>query len=165
MPQILTESVGVVIFDSDFRILLQKRDLKNEIYFSGFFGLFGGLCNDGEKPFDAAVREVDEEISLILKPKYLMDVAFVCEELGFSYRKRTYYIAKISNNQKQKIVLKEGESYAFYDFNNLPSIETIVPFDLSCLLFFMHKFKLKNKLVPCKLFFNNADASYERTAL
>ena len=147
----ISHSVAVVIYDSNFRVLLQKRDLNEDIYFSNFFGLFGGLCEHEEKPLSAAVREIEEEISLTLMPDYFMHVDFDCESLGFSKRKRTYFTAQISDSQKDAIVLLEGDSYAFHELTDLPSVDKLVPMDLSCLLLFMHRFKLETKLVPRKL--------------
>ena len=59
-------TVKAVIY-SDDRLLLQLRDEKQDIFYPGVWGLFGGGVDDGEKPIDALKRELLEEIGLEIK--------------------------------------------------------------------------------------------------
>ena len=56
----MIKSVGGIIFLNN-KYLLQLRDKKKNIYFPGFWGVFGGLLNKREKFEKAIVREIKEE--------------------------------------------------------------------------------------------------------
>lgn len=63
-----------LIFDSESRLLLCRRTK------DGKWNLPGGELNDGESPWDAAVREVREETSLKVQAKRLAGVYRVPKE-------------------------------------------------------------------------------------
>ena len=57
-----------ILLEKESRIALQLRDdlLK--------WGIFGGFVEDGEDPLDAAVREIDEELTITLDPAMVTPV-------------------------------------------------------------------------------------------
>ena len=48
-------STAAIIFIGN-RYMFQKRDNKKEIFYPGFYGLFGGENNKNEKPIDCIKR-------------------------------------------------------------------------------------------------------------
>lgn len=132
-------SVGVVLHDNSNHFLLQKRDQKNTIYFPGLWGLFGGACEYGEDPRDAALREVFEELCIKVEClDFFLSLTIESVRLGPPLRTRLFYSAKINEEDKMNIHLNEGSEYKFFDKKDLPCIKEIVPFDLSALTLFYH---------------------------
>ena len=62
----MLQSVGGIIFFNN-NYLLQLRDNKKNIYFPGFWGVFGGLVEKREKFKKAIEREIKEETNLTVK--------------------------------------------------------------------------------------------------
>ncbi len=61
--------VSTIISNAERKILIIKRALGNDVL-PGYWDIPGGTLEDGEDPYDGAVREVKEETSLdIAKPK------------------------------------------------------------------------------------------------
>lgn len=56
----------IIITDSEGRILLGKRT-KEAIFYSGLWGLPGGLIEYGEKIENTAIREIKEELDVEIK--------------------------------------------------------------------------------------------------
>ncbi|MBI4450414.1 NUDIX hydrolase [Candidatus Woesearchaeota archaeon] len=77
--------------DREFAILMQKRDTKTDVY-PGTYSIPGGHVEHGETVFEAAVREIEEELQqaktgegLRLDPKTFSYLgAFDAAELGFN---------------------------------------------------------------------------------
>ena len=55
-----------VILECDEGVTLQLRD---DLH---LWGIFGGLIEDGEEPRTAAIREIEEELTIRLDPKRLL---------------------------------------------------------------------------------------------
>lgn len=132
-------SVGVLIYDEDKRLLLQKRDQKNSIYFPGLWGVFGGACEPGESSKDAAIRETSEELTVnISEANLFMRMQIDCEELGTTPRERIFFSTFFSKYQIENISLQEGSGYKFFKVQELPPVSQIVPFDLAAVTMFSH---------------------------
>ncbi len=56
------KEVVVILPYVNNKVLLQLRDIKEDISFPGCWGFFGGSIDDGETPDDASTRELFEEI-------------------------------------------------------------------------------------------------------
>lgn len=75
------KEVVVVLPYVDNKVLLQLRDLKENIAFPGHWGFFGGTIDNGESPEDAAKRELIEEIGY--EPANLSKFSFdIIPDLG-----------------------------------------------------------------------------------
>lgn len=57
-----SKEVVVILPYVNNKVLLQLRDIKEDISFPGCWGFFGGSIDDGERPESAAKRELFEEI-------------------------------------------------------------------------------------------------------
>ena len=56
------KEVVVILPYKENKVLLQLRDIKEDIEFPGCWGFLGGSIDDGENPDDASKRELYEEI-------------------------------------------------------------------------------------------------------
>ena len=54
--------VGVIIENREGKVLFQLRDNKKDIPNPNLWSIFGGGINNSEKPKEAAVREILEEL-------------------------------------------------------------------------------------------------------
>ncbi len=100
--------VSVVIHDHLGRVLLQQRDEKPNLAYSGFWTLFGGSLEHEETPEVGLYRELDEELALhaedfIQPPQFWY--AYTC-----AVRDKTNHIftAHLERNI-EKITLFEGQ--------------------------------------------------------
>lgn len=137
-------SVGAIIYDKDSNLLLQKRDNIESIYFPGLWGLFGGACHTDERLDDAIKREVEEELGIIVTSSNLFLTLSIDSAIFGDTRKRLFYEVFFDKNQKERIVLREGESFKFFPYEQLPSIDQITSFDLAAIsLFIYSKFHIR----------------------
>jgi 8-oxo-dGTP pyrophosphatase MutT (NUDIX family) len=60
------EGSVVLLVDAHHRIAMQLRDNKPGLPAANKWGLFGGLINTPETPKETAIREIQEELSIIL---------------------------------------------------------------------------------------------------
>ncbi|WP_240675279.1 NUDIX hydrolase [Cellulomonas endophytica] len=81
----VTEGVQVILLDARDRVLLQLRDDIPDIPFPGTWCLPGGHLEPGERPADAAVRELREEMSVDLAPADLHHVVSARRSYGLEH--------------------------------------------------------------------------------
>ena len=143
----MSNSVGLIIFFRN-KYLVQKRDIKKNIYFPGIFGLFGGKCLKNETSKNAIKREIKEELNIYpLSVHQFLKIKFNTKVL--SNRTRTYFFYKLEEKLKKKIFLKEGKSYHFYDIKKIKLIK-FVPWDLAALLYYHFHILKKEQVKPEK---------------
>ncbi len=134
------------------KYLFQKRDNKKEIFYPGFFGLFGGLPKKNEKPIDCIKRELREELSLnIQESKYFLTTDLKSTKFrkkNSKIFKRHFFLCKLPINFKKKIKLQEGSSYKFIDLKSIDILK-FVPFDIATVYFHM-LISSKKKIIPNK---------------
>jgi len=140
----MIKSVGGVIFFKN-KYLLQLRDKKKNIYFPGFWGLFGGLLNKREKFTEAIVREIKEETNLNVKVSKMIILNNFTIFGSKKIRKRIYYECKILKSGK--IILKEGRKYKFFHYNQLKKLN-IVPLDFAAINYHYLSIVKKAKYLP-----------------
>jgi 8-oxo-dGTP diphosphatase len=103
----------VLLFDRRGRLLIYLRDDKAEIPFPNHWDFFGGHVEEGEKPAEALIREVKEELGFHLQ-EYDFFREYVCHEGEDVYPNIKYlYWAKID---------KVAEDLALYEGQRLLSI-------------------------------------------
>jgi 8-oxo-dGTP pyrophosphatase MutT (NUDIX family) len=56
------QGVSTILMNAEGQILVQQRDDNPNIRYPGHWALFGGTIEDGESPYAAARREIQEEI-------------------------------------------------------------------------------------------------------
>ncbi len=135
----VSRSVGAIIYDDASRLLLQHRDSKPDIFFPGYWGLFGGHCEEGEPPDIAIRREVFEELCInVTECEFFLQMEFFCQDLGPRPRHRRFYAMGFDRAQISQLRLCEGAGYEFFSVSALSQLEMIVPFDLAALMMFSH---------------------------
>lgn len=102
-------AAGVILRDSEGRILLQHRDDKKEISSPNSWCIFGGRIEKGETPIDCAVREIKEELCIDLSKEKLklLKKIFIG---GFSYHIYEYSKTVTLRDLNQK----EGQGMGFF---------------------------------------------------
>ena len=124
----MIRSAGAIIFVKN-KYLLQLRENKKNIYFPGFWGVFGGLLEKNEGFEKGLEREVKEETNLNVKAsKMILSNNF--RFLDYKIRYRMYFECKVLD--KNKINLNEGRDFKFYSFKELRKLQ-IVPLDLAAI--------------------------------
>tara|TARA_Y100001960_G_C14700911_1_gene841576 strand:+ start:473 stop:925 length:453 start_codon:yes stop_codon:yes gene_type:complete len=142
-------SVGAIIYDSEGKLLLQKRDLKRSIYFPGLWGVFGGACEKNENPAETIVREIYEELQIsIASPKLFITMGINSLDLGSEQLKIHFYEICFCEEMKRNIVLQEGAGHAFFNPKELPKVAEIVPFHLAAVTMFVHSRLSRRQITP-----------------
>lgn len=101
----VTEYIGVILEDRQGRIALQLRDQDQQLN-PDSWSVFGGHIENGELPLQAAVREIQEELSVALDPEKLQSLGrFEREDQAY-----TIYHYPVSN-ELEKAELTEGVAW------------------------------------------------------
>lgn len=139
MNNLIKTSKAVITFERKY--LLQLRDLKKNIFYPGFWGLFGGRIENNENKKKALVREIKEETNLKINiTKEIFSVKF--KAVGLKSKRLIIYF-ECNEIKNQKIILREGRRFKFFSFKELKKIK-IIPMDFVAI---NHHFNYKNKLV------------------
>lgn len=115
-------AVKAIIYRSDNKLLLQKRDNKTEIPYPLHWNLFGGEVEIGENLVDALRRELIEEIEY--SPKFIESEVFQSKWKSINLHYFPIFIDKEDENIKFK--LHEGLEYKWFSIDELIYLD-IVP--------------------------------------
>ena len=128
------DASGIIIYYKN-KVLLQKRDLKNTIFYPGYWGLFGGAKNSNEIYSTNIIREVKEEINIDidkgdLRYFFKLNIEFPLSLKKTKLVKRYFYIYEIKDIQafNKNFFLQEGKNKSFFTKNNYLNIN-ITPYD------------------------------------
>jgi len=103
------EVVGAVIKNQSDEYLLQQRD-ENAPTFKHYWTLFGGRVEEGEKPAEALLRELDEELALT--PRNIL--SFELTQTNTDRVGIVQYIYEIATDvQLDQLTLSEGEAMQY----------------------------------------------------
>lgn len=127
------DASAIIIFYKK-KVLLQKRDKKNNIFYPNFWGLFGGAKNFNETYKSAAIREMMEEIGYQVNKKNLnyffkLDIEFPLRKKSV-FIKRYFYTYEVFNFKKfnEEIKLKEGSACEFFSIPKINKLR-VTPYD------------------------------------
>ena len=144
-------SVAAIITDEKSRVLLQKRDEFKNIYYPGFWGLFGGAMDHSESPVNAITREIEEEIGLrSLEFEYFLEFEFACPLFDGLTHRRIVFTANSEECVLQSLKLNEGFAKRIFAFDDLPPLANLVSFDAAILSMYLN-LGVKKKLLSPKL--------------
>jgi len=139
----MIRSSGAIIYVNK-KYFLQLREKKKNIYFPGFWGVFGGLLEKREGFKKGLEREVKEETNLsVLVHKMILSNNFIF--LNHERRERKYFECKILG--KKKIILKEGEAYKLFSFEQIKKLK-VVPLDFAAINYHYLSTVKKRKYLP-----------------
>ena len=124
----MIRSAGAIIFIKK-KYLLQLRENKKNIYYPGFWGVFGGLLEKNEGFEKGLEREVKEETNLNVKASRMI-LSNNFKFLDYKIRYRMYFECQVLNNKK--ITLNEGKSYKFHSFKEIKKLK-VVPLDFAAI--------------------------------
>jgi 8-oxo-dGTP pyrophosphatase MutT (NUDIX family) len=98
-------SALLIIYNKKLDFLMQIRS-KDAPIMPSFIGFFGGGMEDGESPYEAAIRESKEELEVLLDYKFYKERVAIVEG---KYRELAYfYIAEIDNKM---FTVNEGDGF------------------------------------------------------
>ena len=113
------KEVVVILPYANNKVLMQLRDMKEEIAFPGCWGFFGGSIDDGETPDDASARELFEEIGY--RPAIMHKLGFeIIPDLGNTVSHAYYCQLTIPIDEIQ---LKEGLDLGLFSHEEIMSKE------------------------------------------
>lgn len=113
--------VGVILKNNKGEFLLQHRDNKKGIKHPNKWHIFGGGIKKGEKPINAAIREIKEELCLKLDKTKLKLVR------KFHPKTKTHYIYEYNYPVELKqLKLQEGQGMGFFSKEELSTKKDLV---------------------------------------
>ncbi len=123
------EGSNVILEDRMGRLAVQLRDNMPGVAYGGYWGLFGGWLEPGEDPYQAAIREIKEELSIDIDPARLV---FIGVYLVDVIRARAYVFRYPVDGELDNAQLNEGEAFRFASREELRA-EKMVPYHLDLL--------------------------------
>jgi len=132
-------AVGAILVAPDGRFLLQHRDDRPEVWFAGFWGLFGGALDPGETPEAALRRELREELEIAPADlAYFTQVAFDLRKWGRGIRLRRVFVAHLSARELAGAVLHEGQAMRLFSADEALREPRMTPYDSHVLRLYIH---------------------------
>lgn len=143
-------SVGVVLHSDDGAFALQKRCFSPEIYFRGYWCLFGGLIEGTETPECAAKRELLEELEFRIESlKPLMDLQWGPDAMpDHRPRHRHYFVSTLAGDSLRALKSNEGLGLKVFEPGELPRMDQVVPWDAAAIGLFLAESDPGKRLYP-----------------
>ena len=110
---------ATILIDEDERILLQLRDNNPQIGHPNHWGLFGGKIEENETPRTAAIREIGEELGIIVESKGFHFLG----EYNELPNKTHYTFCYRGGQELNQVVLMEGQRIGYFFSDELPQRE------------------------------------------
>lgn len=125
--------VGVILLDTQGRVLLQQRDDKPDLRYAGYWTFFGGAVEEGETPDEAIKRELIEELELTdIDLQFWM--SYVCPARTIPDQLETtnfMYVGKLTVDVNT-LTLHEGQAMRLYTLDEAKQL--ILAFEQSPIL-------------------------------
>jgi 8-oxo-dGTP pyrophosphatase MutT (NUDIX family) len=125
-------AVAALLQLANGRYVMQLRDSNPDIFYPDHWGCFGGAVEPDEEPIDALVRELGEELGIIVPradarrfTEFTFDFGFA----GDGIRLRTYYEARLPQSDLSGMTLGEGADFAAFEGDILLAMPSVVPYD------------------------------------
>jgi len=131
-----------LIIDEDGRYLVQLRDDMPSIFFPDHWGCFGGAIDNTESPEDAVVRELFEELTILIdvsRVSLFTRLSYDAPFIGYGAVDRVYFEVKVANTEINEMVLQEGAKMEVKEGPDLLT-QKMVPFDHFAV--WMHYYRL-----------------------
>ena len=125
-------AVAALLQLADGRYLMQLRVSKADIFYPDHWGCFGGAVDAGEAPVAALVRELEEELQVVMMAADATRFTEFSFDFGFAgdgIRLRTYYAVTLPQAGLDGLVLGEGADFAAFEAESLLAMPRVVPYD------------------------------------
>jgi 8-oxo-dGTP pyrophosphatase MutT (NUDIX family) len=148
-PLYPADSVGAIIVTADRRFLLQRRSDIPQIWYPGWWGLFGGGIDHGETELEALTRELKEEIDFDLPnasffTRFQYDFSFA----GGATIMRSFYEVPIDAAQITSMRLLEGQDMRLFEADTVLALPDIVGFEQFALYLYIHRARIRTASAP-----------------
>lgn len=134
-PRPEKRTAAALLAASDGRYLIQHRDDVPWIDFPDHWCLFGGVVEIGESCEKALRRELDEEIGFVpaqLEP--FTQFRVVAPARKAHVVEVNFFAVPITEPAVARLVLKEGQGFAFLPAAEIATFGKIIPWDLAAIL-------------------------------
>ena len=127
--------------------LLQLRDDKHGIFFPAHWGCFGGATEAGETREEALVRELHEELAIVLEPgilRYFTHFEFDLSFAGLPPIWRYFYEVELAPLRFTELRLQEGSAMRLFSAEELlTATSPLTPYDSFALWFHINRGRLR----------------------
>ena len=110
----LTLVVACALVDADNRVLIAQRPANKAM--AGLWEFPGGKVNDGERPEDALIRELSEELGITVREACLAPLAFASHTYTDFHLLMPLYICRRWDGE---VIAREGQKLAWVRANKL----------------------------------------------
>jgi len=117
-------TVGLILLNDKGQILLQKRC--NTGYMDGKYALVAGHLEKNESLINGVIREVEEEINVILNKNNVEFVCIIRDGNNYDYI-NTYFKYQNYSNEVRNLEPEKCSELKWFDIDNLP--DNIIPND------------------------------------
>jgi len=132
-------AAAAILLVGEAGYLMQQRDARPDIWYPGYWGLFGGSLESGEDPAEALARELEEELELAVQPQQLqffMNLDFDLGSLGLRRYFRAFYTLQLAESVPHTLTLREGASMRVFPGPEILCEQRVTPYDSFAL--FLH---------------------------
>ena len=135
-----SNAVAALLLHEDGRYIMQLRDAKEEIFYPGHWGCFGGAVERDEDPPAALRRELREELEFEMeRASRFTQFDFDFGALGHGTLYRVYYQVVVPDRVFRRFVLREGADVKALAGAELLTKQRVVPYDAFAI--WMHAFR------------------------
>jgi 8-oxo-dGTP diphosphatase len=103
------EGTQIILLNDRREVLMYLRDDKPQIPYPNMWSLMGGMLEDGETPLECIVREIEEEIGIVLDPSEVEHVCTRDLHFGVEHTFFTRVAFEIDD-----VVLTEGQGLRWF---------------------------------------------------
>lgn len=136
-PLLVGDAVGAIIRVESDGYLMQLRDSKQDIWYPGRWGLFGGAIEPDEDPMGALKRELREELELEIETaEFFARIDFDLASLPLPRFYRSYYVVSISRAVESRLVVHEGAAKRLFRGYEILEQPNVTPYDAFALFLY-----------------------------
>ena len=118
-------AVKAIIFNAKGQLLLQKRDVKKDLPYPGYWNFFGGMVEKKEEYKLALKRELKEELSVNLKNISNETFSWTWHNDWMPTVNHFFSIYLSDQNLINSFKLKEGQKMSWFNLDNLYQINMV----------------------------------------